>query len=240
MSFLKSLIKKETFFPSLIGLAINPFYHARRGLVKAIEENAHELQGNLLDVGCGSKPYAKLFNVEKYIGLDTDSSGHNHINENIDVYFDGEIFPFEDNTFQSVLCNQVLEHVFKPDLLISEIFRVLKPGGICLLTVPFLWDEHEQPFDYARYSSFGLKYLFEKNGFKVIRYQKINTDLSVLTQMLNAYLYKITKFSPLLRIITTLTFMFLFNILGFIVKVLPKNEDLYLDNLILVKKPSNG
>lgn len=227
------------FFPKIIGLVTNPFYHARLGLLRGIAQHATELNGKLLDVGCGSKPYFSLFKVEEYIGLDTNDSGHNHANENVDVYFDGEIFPFEDNSFDSVLCNQVLEHVFKPNLLLSEMYRVLKPGGKCLLTVPFLWDEHEQPYDYARYSSFGLKYLFEKNGFQVIRHQKINADFSVITQMIKAYLYKITKFSPFLRQITTLTIMFFFNILGFLVKILPTNEDLFLDNLILVIKPQN-
>ena len=55
------------------------------------------------------------------------------------------------------MCNQVLEHVFNPDDFVREIARVLKPGGALLLTVPFVWNEHEQPYDYARYSSFGLR-----------------------------------------------------------------------------------
>ena len=67
-----------------------------------------------------------------------------------------------------MLCNQVLEHVFNPDEFLLKINRVLKNDGKLLLTVPFVWDEHEQPFDYARYSSFGLKALIEKMVLKLL------------------------------------------------------------------------
>jgi len=90
------------------------------------------------------------------------------------------------------LCNQVLEHVFNPDAFLSEIYRVLKRDGKLLLTVPFVWDEHEQPSDYARYSSFGLKALLEKNGFRIIQHERIGADASILFQLINAYLYTVS------------------------------------------------
>lgn len=93
-------------------------------------------------------------------------------------------------SYGGVICNQVLEHVFNPDLFLQEIFRVLKPGGKLLMTVPFVWDEHEQPWDYARYSSFGLRSLLERNGFIVDEQRKTNADARVLFQLINAYLYK--------------------------------------------------
>ena len=131
-----------------------------------------KLKGRLLDVGCGSKPYQELFAVDDYIGLDIDNEAMRN-RKIADYFYDGTTFPFNDNEYDSVLCNQVLEHVFNPDEFLSEIKRVLKPGGRLLLTVPFVWDEHEQPHDYARYSSFGLKALIDKNGFNVIEYKKI-------------------------------------------------------------------
>ena len=72
-----------------------------------------------------------------------------------------------------MLCNQVLEHVFNPQEFLGELGRVLARGGRLLLTVPFVWDEHEQPFDYARYSSFGLKALLEQHGFRVLQHRKL-------------------------------------------------------------------
>src|SRR3546814_4577495 len=60
-----------------------------------------------------------------------------------------------------------------------------------LLTVPFVWDEHEQPYDYARYSTFGLKSLLERNGFNVLTQKKLLADSSILFQLINAYMFKV-------------------------------------------------
>ncbi len=236
MSKLKLILARQMFYPGIIGIVINPFYHARKGLVDGVRKYAHYLKGQLLDVGCGAKPYQELFQTDSYIGMDTDSSGHDHKDEHIDVYFDGKHFPFGDATFDSILCNQVLEHVFEPQLMLSEIHRVLRPGGYCLLTVPFIWDEHEQPYDYARYSSFGLRYIFEKNGFKVIEQDKLTKDVSAIMQLLNAYIYKLTRPIPVVKQLSTLLIMCPINILGIILKLLPANPDFYLDNIVVARK----
>jgi SAM-dependent methyltransferase len=236
MSKLRSILNREMFYPRLIGILTNPFFHARLGLEKGIRSSAHYLSGSLLDVGCGAKPYQQLFRYSDYIGLDTDNSGHDHKNENVDVYYDGKTFPFENDTFNSVLCNQVLEHVFEPDLLLSEVHRVLKDKGTCLFTVPFIWDEHEQPFDYARYSSFGLKYIFEKNGFEILFQAKLVNDLRVVAQLLNAYIYKLSRSIPIVKQLTMVLVMFPINVFGILLSVFPSNPDLYLDNLIVARK----
>lgn len=166
VNILKSVYKKQMYVPGLIGLFVNPFYFARYGLAKAIEEFAPSLSGLLLDVGCGSKPYKFLFKVQSYVGLDIDTEPV-RLRGVADNYYDGELFPYSDSSFDSLLCSQVLEHVFNPDVFLSEINRVLRLGGRVLLTVPFVWDEHEQPYDYARYSSFGLRFLLEKVASKL-------------------------------------------------------------------------
>jgi SAM-dependent methyltransferase len=131
-----------------------------------------------------------------------------------------------------------LEHVFNPDEFLAEINRVLKPGGKLLISVPFVWDEHEQPYDYARYSSFGLKALLEKSGFKLIRHKKLCADASILFQLINAYLYKITINWPrYLQLIFTLSFVAFFNVLGIVARsILPANQDLFLDHVVLAEK----
>jgi len=107
-----------------------------------------------------------------------------------------------------------------------------------LLTVPFVWDEHEQPHDYARYSSFGLKALIDKNGFNVIEYKKIGTDVSTIFQLINTYLYQIFVKWPLpIRVVITMTLMSSFNLLGIILgMLLPRNPDLFLDQIVLAEK----
>src|SRR5437764_602685 len=149
-------------------MLVNPFYFARKGLFDAVGKLAPNVRGKVLDVGCGSKPYRELFTVDSYIGLDTARSGHDHSHSQVDVEYDGEVFPFADAEFDSVVCFQVLEHVFHPEQFLGEIRRVLRPGGKLLLTVPFVWDEHEQPYDFARYSSFGLRHLLEAGSFELL------------------------------------------------------------------------
>ena len=81
-----------------------------------------------------------------------------------------------------VVANEVFEHVFNPLDFLGVIKRVLRPGGMLLMTVPFVWDEHEQPYDFARYSSFGIKSVLEKNGFEIIAQRKTVTNFGVIIQ----------------------------------------------------------
>jgi SAM-dependent methyltransferase len=227
----------QQFKPGILGPWVNPFYLARCGLYREIARAAQHLRGRVLDVGCGHKPYRGLFAVDEYVGLEIDTL-ENRARKQADYFYDGTLFPFPDQSFDGVVCNQVLEHVFTPDLFLAEVRRVLKPGGKLVLTVPFVWDEHEQPWDYARYSSFGLKHLLEKNGFEIIEQRKINADVRVLFQLINAYLYKVLwTGNPVFNLLLCTVLMAPFSILGVLLhRVLPANPDLYLDQLALARR----
>src|SRR3990172_12434356 len=192
---IENIVVKEQSEPTFIGLFLNPFFIARRGLLKSIKELGIDIKGKTLDVGCGTKPYEKYFNSSEYIGLEIETTMNREIKQ-ADYFYDGKKFPFSNSEFDSIVTNQVLEHVFNPDEFLSEINRVLKTNGKLLLTVPFVWDEHEQPYDYARYSSFGLRALLEKQGLKVLQHKKLGTDASIHFQLANAYLYKVTQGLP--------------------------------------------
>jgi len=233
---IKKIIEDEYFNPGFLGLIVNPFYIARKSLYSNLSILGDKITGKTLDVGCGTKPYEKLFNHSIYVGLEFDT-GIDSEKKVADYYYDGKTFPFKEAEFDSVVTNQVLEHVFNPDEFISEINRVLKINGKLLLTVPFVWDEHEQPYDFARYSSFGLKALLEKNGFEILELRKSVNDYRVLVQLFNAYIYKITRrniFIKNLALILVIAPVTIFGIL--ISKILPKNNDLYLDNIVLAEK----
>lgn len=237
---LSKLIKKQNFNPGFLGIFFNPFYFARRGLYLNINSLSRHLSGKILDVGCGKKPYRDLFLYSDYIGLEYDTP-ENRKSKQADFFYDGKTFPFSNAEFDSIICNEVLEHVFNPDEFLSEIIRVLKPNGKMLMTVPFVWDEHEQPHDYARYSSFGLKHLLEKNGFLIIEQRKSVDDVGVIFQLINAYIYKkiIGKSIRPNRIkrIVIRTLCSVFNLSGCLLQIiLPKNNDLYLDNIVIAQK----
>ncbi|MBL7717919.1 MAG: class I SAM-dependent methyltransferase [Flavipsychrobacter sp.] len=222
----------------------NPFYLTRKRLFTAIRDNAHFLTGNILDFGCGTKPYMSLFNYNQYIGVDyeTEVSARN-TGLRADVFYDGKNIPFPDNHFDAAFASEVLEHVFNPDEVLQELYRVVKPGGRIMITCPFFWPEHEQPYDYARYTSFGLKHLVEKNGFSVVNYEKTGSYFECLLQGMVAYIYFLIPHRP--RVLEALCF-FLFISTWFIPalalnKILPKKvkrSDYYLNNLVVMEKPA--
>jgi len=238
-SFLKRYYMQQLSRPGLVGLFVNPFYFARRGLLLAVGELACAVRGRVLDVGCGSRPYESLFKVSEYVGLELDTP-ENRAKNMADIFYDGGTFPFEAASFDTIVCNEVLEHVFNPDEFMQEIVRVLNNEGQLLLTVPFVWDEHEQPRDYARYSSYGLAALLGRNGLEIVEHRKTNADLRVVFQMINAYLFKKTETrNAYANLFITLVLMAPFNIVGTILGwLMPGNPDLYLDNVVLARKAS--
>lgn len=234
---LLAIYQHDAFFPSIFGLLINPFYFARKGLAKHIGDLAINITGKTLDIGCGTKPYMHLYRSNEYVGLEIDTP-QNRKDKSAEFYYDGKYFPFEDDTFNSVVANEVFEHVFNPDEFINETLRILKPNGLILLTMPFVWDEHEQPHDFARYSSFGIKALLEKHGFEIVEQRKSTDDIRVIFQLLNTYIYKktITK-NAWINVLATLVLIAPFNIIGQLLSlVTPRNADLYLDNIVLARK----
>lgn len=239
LACIKEVIKQEQFFPSFFGLFVNPFYFARKGLVSNIVKFALQIRGKVLDVGCGCKPYERIFLLaDNYVGLEYDSDNNRKTKKKADAFYDGKKFPFADCEFDAVLFFQVFEHVFNPHEFLSEVWRVLKPNGCILLTAPFIWDEHEQPHDYARYSSYGLMSLVTESGFEIIEHYKTSNDITAIFQLINAYIYKkIHTNYPSFNLLLTILLISPINITGQLAsKILPKNNDLYLDNVVLARK----
>jgi ubiquinone/menaquinone biosynthesis C-methylase UbiE len=222
----------------------HPYYFIRTAIYQGINERARYLNGVLLDFGCGEKPYQSLFNVEKYIGLDYENTGHDHKNENIDVFYNGTNIPFDDGYFDSVLCSEVLEHVFDIDRTLQEINRILKNGGKLLVTCPFVWNEHEVPYDYARYTVFALKHLFEKHGFRVLEFDKKGDFIKTITQMKVLYFYyHIKPYLPKFpgSYYFSSAWIALLNRWGsWKSSLFKKKYDLYLTNVFLVEKYDGG
>jgi len=149
----------------------NHNYLTQSFLYKSLYKAKKYARGKLLDVGCGQKPYENFFSdsISEYIGIDLPQSvSANKLPKRADIYYDiNKGLPFESDSFDTVLCTEVLEHVQEPSYLIKEINRVLKKGGYLILSAPQCWGLHEEPCDYYRYTKYGLKYLVEKNGFEL-------------------------------------------------------------------------
>lgn len=131
------------------------------------------IKGRVIDLGCGEAPYKDdiLKVADEYIGVDWKSSFHDQ--SNVDVFANlCETLPFDDCYADTVVSFQVMEHLPEPDFFLSECYRILRAGGKLFITVPFMWHVHEAPYDYFRYTRYGLEYLLSKNGFVDIQIQE--------------------------------------------------------------------
>ena len=237
---LRRRLSREAFYPSwLWGAVISPVYIVRRGLYKAILDLSPAVGGNVLDFGCGTKPYESLFsNATHYTGVDIEVSGHNHADSKVDVFYDGKTLPFIDGNFDSVVSFEVFEHLFNIDEVLAEVSRVLKPGGRLLVTIPFAWEEHEILYDFARYTSYGIEHVLRQAGFDVVRTVKSTTSVLAICQLFIAYLAKYV--SPQLRIPAIafqLFIIFPLNIISLLINaVLPKQYGYFCNCVVLCEK----
>lgn len=120
----------------------------------------------VLDAGAGECRFKDLLEDVQYVAVDTAWGDSNWNYSRIDAAGNVDRLPFVSNIFDVVICTQVLEHVREPQLVINEIFRTLKTGGIICLTAPQGWGVHQAPHDYFRFTCYGLSYMLEKAGFR--------------------------------------------------------------------------
>lgn len=121
----------------------------------------------VLDAGAGRGPYRELFDHARYEAADFAQLGTKYTE--LDYVCDLTAIPVEDARFDRVLCNQVLEHVDDPRAVLRELHRVLKPGGKILCSCPLFYPEHQKPYDYFRYTKYGLRTLFEFASFEAVQ-----------------------------------------------------------------------
>ena len=164
-------------------------------LERSLRAVAPRARGRLLDVGCGDKPYEEWFRpfVSAYIGIEhgatfAATAAGTGTGGRPDVVYGAGPLPFKDGSFDTVLSVQVLEHTPRPGALMAEMSRVLAPDGVLILTAPFQFRLHEQPHDYFRYSSHGLRQLCSEVGLEVIQVEPQGSLWSVLGHKLNSYL----------------------------------------------------
>lgn len=165
-------------------------FWVRHSILTALAANPNRLTGTLLDVGCGQMPYRALLTkphgfVTEYIGLDF---ADNPIHDNCpDICWEDGRIPLPEASVDCALCTEVLEHCPEPEEVLREVWRVLRPGGILFLTVPFLWPLHEAPYDYYRYTPFALQRHLERAGFGEIDLHSLGGWDASLAQMLGLW-----------------------------------------------------
>jgi SAM-dependent methyltransferase len=141
----------------------SPLYLHLHSLFADLEKASEHACGRMLDLGCGNKPYEKMFagRVSEHLGCDIVQSNERRV----DVICPATEIPLTDGSFDTVLCTQVIEHVADHQGLLSEAYRLLKPGGVLIVSAPMYWPLHEEPYDFFRFTRHGLRHLLEKIGF---------------------------------------------------------------------------
>jgi len=216
---------------------ISPNLLFENSLEKATHEvllNTVKTNSKWLDIGCGMKPYAKYFSNAEYIGIDIEESGRPNNMKAPDKYYDGVHIPYESSFFDGVLCTQVLEHVEDLNEFLAECNRILKPGGSFVISVPFLYKEHEKPYDFRRFTSFGIVSSLSISGFQNLSVTKLISSIETIASIFCIYIdNNISEKGRIYRFLASLLIIIPTVIIAKILSfILPDNRDLYLCLLV--------
>jgi len=140
--------------------------YERRSILAFVQRVADATPGGavVLDVGAGKAPYRELFAHCRYLTTDWTHSVHER-SRDVDFVASADALPLEDGAIDAVLLTQVLEHVSDPAAVLREAARVLRTDGMVYVTVPFVWELHELPYDFWRFTPASLEQLLTGAGF---------------------------------------------------------------------------
>lgn len=159
-SQLKSIAEKM--LPHRIVALLDPVQDLIESEVRAVSERFRDGQ-IVLDAGAGEARHRKYFKQGQYIALDAGSGDAAWDYSGLDIRGDLEHIPLCDSSVDCILCMVVLEHTRDPRRVLREFARILKEGGTLVMVVPFLWEEHQAPNDYFRFTRYGVRALFESS-----------------------------------------------------------------------------
>lgn len=131
-----------------------------------------------------------LFNLDvKYVNIDKDAEP--------DFLCDAVSIPVEDNSYDGIILAEVLEHIYQPKTIIKEAFRILKPGGHLLITIPFMYPMHADPEDYNRFTETWFLKALEETGFEVLKIEYHGGFFAVLANNFRLLANDLNKISSL-------------------------------------------
>lgn len=144
---------------------------ANHKIIRALERARIHARGELLDMGCGAKPFAPLFEgrVTRYWGSDLSQSQYLG-GARLDAYAKAEQQPFRAQSFDTVMGLSMLTYLPEPVRMIEEAHRVLRPGGVLILEFTQMVPLHDEPWDFFRFTRYGAEHLLRRAGFEPVEY----------------------------------------------------------------------
>ena len=192
------------------------------------------VRGRTLDIGAGRLAWRELLKKHSTSYLSADLTREH---PDLDLTFDATgSYPFEDESFDTIYCCSVLEHAREPWRAFSEMWRVLAPGGVAIVSVPFVFYLHGQPHDYYRFSRYALTYLAERSGFEVVDIVSNGGLVQLLLNIPSVALSTLMASVGLTRIVPVVTrgFLIVDRILG---RKVERDGAFAMNNLAIFRKP---
>lgn len=158
-------------------------------------ESAKDIyKGTLYDLGCGEATFKDYFlqYCERYVGVDWAECRHDS-KADIIADLNKPIPDIDNNSADTAVSLSVIEHLSEPQTMVNEAFRILKPGGHFIIQVPWQWQIHEAPYDYFRYTPYGLKHMLGKAGFEDIDVQPQSGFFTMIFTKINYFLRRFVR-----------------------------------------------
>ena len=171
---------------SLVDLRLASVYYSIKGRLS-------RATGSVLEVGCGNSPYRFLIRHAAYTGIDHEVAAEFSLHREGVIYYQGDAFPVNDESFDLVFHTEVLEHVADPDVFMRNCRAALKAGGRMFFSVPFSYRFHYIPYDYYRYTPTSLKSLCERAGFSDIVILPQGTDITVACHKVISVFFRLAR-----------------------------------------------
>lgn len=137
-----------------------------------------EVPLRVLDAGAGDGRYRPIFVSHLYESCDFQQHEHKCYGE-LNYVCDLAKLPMDEATYDVVVCTQVLAHLPEPSQALAEFHRVLKPGGELWLTCPLVFQENEAPYDFFRFTRYGLDHLLSRAGFDPVTIEPLDGYLGL-------------------------------------------------------------
>jgi SAM-dependent methyltransferase len=156
----------EKAFPRCLMTCLDPVQDLIESEVRLVANSLKDGQV-VLDAGAGEARHRKYFSSGRYVALDSGHGDPDWDYSRLDILGDLQRIPLQNDSIDYILCMVVLEHTRNPREVLMEFARVLKPEGILVMVVPFMWEEHQAPHDYFRFTQYGVRSLFEASPLQL-------------------------------------------------------------------------
>lgn len=179
----KIICRDEKFYVNSYGVSPSSIYITKEAF-RVTDSYKIYLKGHLVDLGCGNVPYYQWYKdrVDNITCIDWEDTTHSQ--NYVDIFCDlNNNLALESNSVDTIFTTSVLEHICEPKNLIQEMARILKKDGYIILTVPFFYHLHEQPYDFFRYTPYGIRYLAETSGLSVVESNHYGSAFGVLVDI---------------------------------------------------------